>query len=138
MPFNFTGLIAALSTFAGVWFGHVAVRWIEFRVGNIHIPAAVFFTAGLALEVVSMHLPDPPASAGFGILGVTCLWDALEFFRQERRIKLGHAPANARNPRHARILNQYPSATRIDWLDRQPVGGTLTAEEIRRIEEAQG
>jgi len=36
-----------------------------------------------------------------GILGITLLWDALELVRQAQRVKIGRAPANPANPRHA-------------------------------------
>ena len=44
-----------------------------------------------------------------GILGVTLLWDSFEFWRQQKRVIKGHAPANPDNPRHARILAENPS-----------------------------
>jgi hypothetical protein len=50
--------------------------------------------------------------AVLGILGITLLWDALEMTRQQRRICKGHAHANPDNPRHARILEQYPACRR--------------------------
>jgi len=71
----------------------------------------------------------------FGILGVTLLWDALEFYRQQRRIQRGHAPANPNNPRHARILAEFTSATTIDWLDRDPRGSAYTPAELASIRE---
>ena len=69
------------------------------------------------------------------ILGVTLLWDALEFFRQQKRIKHGHAPANPNNPRHAKILAEYPDATTIDWLDRNPRGSAYSPAELASIKE---
>jgi hypothetical protein len=61
---------------------------------------------------------------------VTFLWDALEFLRQQNRIKHGHAPANPNNPRHAKILAEHPEATTFDWLDRDPRGRSYSAEEL--------
>jgi hypothetical protein len=61
-------------------------------------------------------------SAACGILGTTLLWDALELRRQERRVRKGHAPANPRNPRHARILAESPAATTLNLLKREPLG----------------
>jgi hypothetical protein len=113
---NPVGLAAALATFIGVWLGHVAVRKIEFVSPTIWIPAALFGTAGLGLEVLALKTTSLPSSAALGILGITLLWDAHEFSRQQRRILKGHAPANPRNPRHARILAASPTATTRDLV----------------------
>ena len=75
-------------------------------------------------------------SAVMGIMGVITLWDSLEFSRQQRRVTRGHAPANPNNPRHRQILAEYPSATRIRWLIREPVGRQIPAEEQNAIREA--
>lgn len=122
MTLNLTGLAATLVTFFGVWLGHVMVRKVEARVENIRWPMAVCILLGLGLEAGALTADSAPVSAALGILGITLLWDALEFVRQEKRIKIGHAPANPRNPRHARILAQYSTATTVDWLDREPTG----------------
>jgi hypothetical protein len=67
---------------------------------------------------------------------VTLLWDALEIaVRQPKRIKHGHAPANPNNPRHAKILADYPEATTIDFLDRDPIGRAYTAQEVAAMKE---
>ncbi len=56
----------------------------------------------------------------FGLaLGITALFDALEFRRQFRRVKQGHAPANPNNPRHAPWLAEG-KATTADLLKREP------------------
>jgi hypothetical protein len=137
MPLNFLGLIAALATFLGVWFGHVIVRKIEFHATNIYIPAALFLFTGIAFEYFSIVTNDIHLSTALGILGITFLWDALEFFRQQKRIQVGHAPANPGNPRHARILIDHQAATAFDWLARYPAGRALTFEEIQQIGESQ-
>ncbi|HUF37621.1 MAG TPA: DUF4491 family protein [Anaerolineales bacterium] len=137
MSLSVIGPVAALGAFFGIWFGHVAVRKIEFIARDIRIPALVALAAGLALEAASLAAGNRAVSALFGILGVTLLWDALEFWRQQNRVKHGHAPANPDNPRHARILAEYPEATTYDWLDRSPRGRAYTAEELEAIREAQ-
>jgi len=137
MPMNFIGLAAALATFAGVWSGHVMVRRIEYRVTDIRVPAALFLLTGFVLEYLSIAASHILVSTVFGILGFTFLWDALEFFRQQRRVRTGHAPANPQNPRHARFLLDHASATTFDWLDRLPRGRALTLDEIREIREIQ-
>lgn len=131
MQINFIGLAAAAATFFGVWLGHVSVRKIEREVSRIWIPATVALLLGLGLEFASLRADNLALSAFCGILGVTLLWDSLELgVRQPRRIVKGHAPANPKNPRHARLLEQYPTATTIDWLDRDPRGVPYAEHEL--------
>ena len=108
---NPLGLITALSTFLGIWLGHVSVRAIERRAENLRIPIAIALALGLGLELWSLLTDSRPLSAATGVFGITVLWDALEFVRQEKRIQRGHAPANPDNPRHQRILAEFESAT---------------------------
>jgi len=126
---NWVGLAAAAATFFGIWFGHVAVRKIEFVSRTIWLPTLIFAGAGVILELISASTPSPPLSAFWGILGITVLFDALEFTRQQNRIKKGHAPANPNNPRHAAILKNFPSATQLDLLKREPLGRPVSAKE---------
>ena len=135
MSLNTIGLVAALATFFGIWFGHVAVRKIEFVAPNIWLPTIGALLIGLGLEATAALSTDLRWSAFFGILGITFLWDALEFTRQQKRVKVGHAPANPDNPRHARILAEHPEATTIDWLDRSPEGRQIPPEEMNAIQE---
>jgi putative Mn2+ efflux pump MntP len=123
---SFIGVVAALATFLGVWFGHVAVRKIEFISPTIWIPTIIFTALGILTEYFVLITDHWLLNTALGILGITLLFDALEFTRQQNRIKKGHAPANPGNPRHARILAEYPSATTIDLLKREPVGHPLT------------
>ena len=120
MNLNWLGLASAAATFLGVWIGHVSVRKIEREVEWIWIPAALAFLSGIGLEIVAFRASNLILSAVCGILGVTLLWDSLEFYRQQKRIKEGHAPANPNNPRHACILATHPKATTFDWLARDP------------------
>lgn len=129
------GLASAAATFLGVWIGHVSVRKIEREVERIWIPSAIALLLGIALELLSLWTSSRALSALYAILGVTLLWDALEFHRQQNRIKDGHAPANPRNPRHARILAAYPTATTIDWLDRDPRGEPVSTEDVHLLQE---
>ncbi len=130
MELNFIGLSAALATFFGVWWGHVSVRKIEREVVKLWIPALSALVLGLGLWFASTLTSSLPLSAAGGILGVTLLWDALELYRQQNRIKHGHAPANPNNPRHAKILAEYSEATSVDLLARNPIGRPYTAQEI--------
>ncbi|MFM8368686.1 MAG: DUF4491 family protein [Chloroflexota bacterium] len=136
MELNFVGLAAALATFFGVWWGHVSVRKIERETVNIWIPTVVAVVLGMGLWIASTLTSSLPLSAASGILGVTLLWDALEIaIRQPKRIKHGHAPANPNNPRHVKILAEYPAATTIDLLDRDPIGRAYTAQEVTALKE---
>ena len=116
MELNFTGLIAAISAFLGIWLGHISVRVIERNAKKIWLPISITVVLGLAFEWFSLSTLNLQLSTAFGILGITILWDALEFVRQQKRIKIGHAPANPQNPRHARILAEHPAATIVDLL----------------------
>ena len=130
---NLIGLIAALTAFFSIWFGHVAVRKIEFISLTIWIPTTIFATLGLIVELLSLFTVNHPLSTVFGILGITLLWDALEFTRQQKRILKGHAPANPNNPRHVKILADHKSATTLDLLKRDPVGRLVSHDEAIKL-----
>jgi hypothetical protein len=133
MDLNFTGLIAAISAFLGIWLGHVSVRIIERSAKRLWLPILTAITLGLALETWSLLTDHRLLNTVLGILGITVLWDALEFLRQEKRVKKGHAPANLSNPRHAQILAECPSATALDLLKRDPVGCQVNSEEAIQL-----
>ena len=135
MEINIIGFAAALATFLGVWLGHVAVRKIERETVNLWIPASIALTLGLGFQVASFFVSSLHLSAMCGILGVTLLWDSFEFYRQQKRIKHGHAPANPKNPRHAKIMAEYPDATIVDWLDRNPRGMAYSPAELASMKE---
>jgi Domain of unknown function (DUF4491) len=137
MEMNFIGFAAAFATFLGVWLGHVSVRKIERETVNLWKPALIAIALGTGLEIAALLTSSLILSAIGSILGVTLLWDALEFFRQQKRIKRGHAPANPNNPRHAKILAEYPNATTIDWLDRNPRGSAYSPAELASIKEGE-
>jgi uncharacterized protein DUF4491 len=130
---NPIGLVAALAAFFSIWFGHVAVRKIEFISPTIWIPTTLFATFGLFTEYWSLTTSNRHLSSAFGILGITLLFDALEFTRQQNRIKKGHAPANPNNTRHAKIITEYSSATARDLLKRDPIGHVVTIDEANQL-----
>jgi hypothetical protein len=138
MNFTWLGLIAALATFLGIWLGHVSVRKVEFISPTVWLPSLAALLLGIALEAAAMLTENMYLSAALGIIGFTLLWDALEFWRQHRRVESGHAPANPNNPRHAHLLEAGGSATTIDWLARDPLGRELSAEELQTIQESEG
>ncbi|MFT3894297.1 MAG: DUF4491 family protein [Anaerolineales bacterium] len=129
---NTIGVVAALTAFLSIWFGHVAVRKVEFISPTIWLPTTIFAALGLIVEYFSLSIVNRPGSVAFGILGITLLWDAIELSRQQRRIVKGHAPANPNNPRHARILAAHSSATTRDLLKRDPIGHMIPADEANQ------
>lgn len=133
MEINFIGLIAAIAAFLGIWLGHVSVRIIERNTKKLWPPILTALAIGFALEIYSLSTVHSLLSAVAGILGITILWDALEFVRQEKRVKKGHAPANPSNPRHAQILAECPTATTLDLLKREPIGSTINMEEAAQL-----
>lgn len=130
---NFTGVIAALATFLGIWLGHVAVRKIEFISPTIWFPSLLIAVLGLFVEFLSLSISSIPWSLALGIFGMTLLIDALQIPLQQKRVIKGHAPANPQNPRHAKILAENPSATTKDLLKRDPVGQTSSSQEASQL-----
>lgn len=96
------GLILGLTAFLSIWWGHVLVRALEYRLA--WLPWPLFLAAGLGAEAAALLVRNPLLSGILGILGMTLLWDALELRRQECRVRRGHAPANPANPRHRRLM----------------------------------
>ncbi len=123
---NFIGVVAALTAFFSIWFGHVSVRKIEFTSLTIWLPTTIFAALGLFVEFLSLSIVNRQMSVIFGILGITLLFDALEFTRQQKRIIKGHAPANPNNSRHIKILAEHSSATTLDSLKRDPIGHVVS------------
>ena len=127
---NNLGMISALTTILTIWFGHVFVRKLEARLKRIFPVMLICVLLGITFGIGAWISFHNSISAVSGIIAITFLWDALEFVRQEKRVKIGHAPAKLHNPRHARILAEYPSATTVDILDREPRGVPYTQAEI--------
>jgi uncharacterized protein DUF4491 len=130
---NFLGPVAALTAFLSVWFGHVAVRKIEFNSRTIWLPAAAFAIVGIIFEWFSLFTSNFLLSTASGILGITLLFDAFEFVRQQKRIIKGHAPANPNNPRHAQFMREYASVTSLDLLERDPIGKPVSHNESVKL-----
>ncbi len=117
----------ALATFLGIWWGHVGVRWLEAHSPNIWPPVVVLLVLGIALNGYSLIAPNLTLAGVSSIIGITLLWDALEMYRQQKRVMKGHAPANPANPRHAAYLAAGGHATTDDLLDREPQGYPVNA-----------
>ena len=133
MEINTLGLTAAVTAFVSIWLGHVAVRKIEAASPTIWLPTAIFIALGIGVEYLSLVLRNTHHVTSLGILGITLLWDAFEIYRQHNRVKHGHAPANPNNPRHAKILAEYSTATTLDLLKRDPVGRQVSPEEAPKL-----
>lgn len=121
------GFWMALATFLGIWWGHVGVRWLERSSARIGPPALALAAAGVGLNLYALFSPSLTVAGVCSIIGITLLWDAYELYRQERRIRKGHAPANPANPRHAAMLAAGGRATTSDLLDREPTGRPVRA-----------
>ncbi len=104
MAINPLGLVAALTAFLSIWIGHVAVRKVEAAAARLWIPMTLAALAGTALLLAALRIPGRSVSMACGITGMALLWDVLELQRQARRVRIGHAPANPKNPRHAATL----------------------------------
>ena len=96
MTLQWAGPVLAVLTFGTIAFGHVVVRKVNYRYGTK--PAFLVFVLGLAFFVLSLLVASNLASAALGILGMTTIWDGIELYRQENRIRRGHAPANPDRP----------------------------------------
>ncbi len=130
---NWIGLVAALTAFFSIWAGHVAVRKIEAASRTIWVPTVIAIVLGLIAEYCSLVTNYLPLKTALGIIGITLLWDALEFTRQQKRIIKGHAPSNPNNPRHAKILAEHKTATTLDLLKRDPIGHVVSADEAIQL-----
>jgi len=113
------GIAAAAATFGSVWFGHVAVRFLERRVARLWLPRAAFGLAGAACISASLACACPNGSIEFGIVGLVFLYDIVELGRQERRVREGRAKANPDNPRHRAVI-ESGKALGVDLFDRDP------------------
>ena len=130
---NFIGLASALAAFLGIWLGHVVVRKVEFNSRSLWPPVLGASLLGLICEYLSLQIETQWLSAVLGIFGITLLWDALEFKRQEKRVIKGRAPANPCNPRHKKFIMETPNATVIDLINRNPVGHPVSPDEAIRL-----
>ena len=133
MEINTLGLTAVVTAFVSIWLGHVAVRKIEAEARDIRLPMLIAIALGLLTEYFSLTTVNRQLSTALGILGITLLWDAFEIYRQQNRIKHGHAPANPNNRRHVKILAEYSAATTLDLLKRDPIGRPVSPEEAPNL-----
>jgi hypothetical protein len=114
LDLQWAGPVFAVVTFLTIWWGHILVRIVHYHLGTR--PAPAIFLAGLLLLLGSTQTGNEILGGTCGIVGLTLLWDAFELFRQEARVRQGHAPLNPRVHRAAagiaaaRFAEEHPEA----------------------------
>lgn len=85
MNLQWAGTLLGVATFVTIGAGHVLVRWLHARFGTR--PAVpLLITGGLTL-LISLIAEDDLLSGLLGISAITFLWDGVEIYRQEKRVK---------------------------------------------------
>lgn len=85
MTLQWAGLILAGVTFGTIGIGHVLVRRLHARFGTR--PAIPLFILGALVLFLSSLFRDSLLSGAFGIISITVLWDGVEIYRQEKRMR---------------------------------------------------
>lgn len=85
---QWAGPVLALVTFATIGAGHVLVRRLHAQFGTR--PAIPLFILGGAILTGSLLAQADLLSGVLGITAITVIWDGVEMFRQERRVRMGH------------------------------------------------
>jgi hypothetical protein len=119
LELQWAGPILAVVTFLTIWWGHILVRIVHYYMGTR--PAPVIFLGGLLLLLGSTQTGNELIAGICGIVGLTLLWDAFELFRQEARVRQGHAPLN---PRVHKAAAGLAAAKLAEELPEGDLGGT--------------
>lgn len=82
---SLAGPVLAGVTFVTIGFGHVLVRRLHARFGTR--PAVPLLLAGLAVLAASLAVQDDLRSGVLGITAITLVWDGIEIYRQEKRMR---------------------------------------------------
>lgn len=85
MSLQWAGIVLAITTFATIAFGHVLVRRLHARYGTR--PAIPLYLAGGVVLLSSLLAAGDLLSGVLGITAVTLLWDGVEIYRQEKRVR---------------------------------------------------
>ena len=90
MTLQWAGIVLALVTFGGIGAGHVLVRRLHTRYGTR--PAIPLFLMGGLVFAGSLVAASDLLSGILGISAITILWDGVEIYRQEKRMKKYNTP----------------------------------------------
>lgn len=82
---QFAGLVLAATTLVTIAIGHVLVRRLQAAYGTR--PAIYLFGLGALVLLISLAARPDLLSAVLGITGITIVWDGIEIYRQEKRMK---------------------------------------------------
>jgi hypothetical protein len=82
---QWAGLLLALVTFGAIGAGHVLVRRLHARYGTR--PAVPLFLVGGLVLAGSLGVSSDLLSGILGIIAITIMWDGVEIYRQENRVK---------------------------------------------------
>lgn len=85
MTLQWAGVLFALVTILTIGVGHVLVRRLHARFGTR--PAVYFFLFGGVVLLSSLATSDNLLSGVLGITAITLIWDGVEMFRQEKRMR---------------------------------------------------
>lgn len=85
MNLQWSGLVLGLTTVLTIAIGHVLVRRLHARFGTR--PAIPLFILGGLQLTASLLARYDLLSAVLGITAITFLWDGVEIFRQEKRVR---------------------------------------------------
>jgi hypothetical protein len=86
---QWAGPVLAIVTFATIGIGHVLVRGLHARFGTL--PAIPLFLLGLLVLFFSLMTAGDLLAGVLGITAITLIWDGVEIFRQEKRVRESHA-----------------------------------------------
>jgi hypothetical protein len=85
MKLQWAGLVFAFVIFSTIAIGHFLVRWLHPIFGTrLGLP---FILLGVLVTILSLDVGNHILSGILGILGITTIWDGIEFFRQEKRVQ---------------------------------------------------
>ena len=102
MSLQWAGPVLAIVTFATIGIGHVLVRRLHARFGTL--PAIPLFLLGLLVFYFSLMTAGDLLAGVLGITAVTLIWDGVEIFRQEKRVRESHT-----EPRRGREEESLPN-----------------------------
>lgn len=85
MNLQWAGPLLAMVTFGTIAAGHVLVRRLHARYSTR--PAVPLFLTGGLVLAGSLAAASDLLSGVLGIAAITILWDGVEIYRQERRMK---------------------------------------------------